>query len=251
MGILKKSVGGSDQSPPASIKHAAAQQPKPQMRESRPYLVRNPPPPLLIPRQKRAYRVIPNRTDHTREVVRSYDIQALQAEVAYLNRVISRACELAHVVPALSLDLSQFVYSTSRNGTHYTWFPYTPFGQVSRYPLMLHYQTKAQCPAPFSESEEYQAWPDFLATGGTAKAWEALYGTATGIQPLLPDTAFGKIYYLKSGLIGRARLVFWRDQMEYILCLEPLFKWQTQHRLVLRKFIRRDPEGNEIVLFET
>ena len=115
MGILKKSVGGSDQSPPASIKHAAAQQPKPQMRESRPYLVRNPPPPLLIPRQKRAYRVIPNRTDHTREVVRSYDIQALQAEVAYLNRVISRACELAHVVPALSLDLSQFVYSTSRN----------------------------------------------------------------------------------------------------------------------------------------
>lgn len=161
MGILKKSVGGSDQSPPASIKHAAAQQPKPQMRESRPYLVRNPPPPLLIPRQKRAYRVIPNRTDHTREVVRSYDIQALQAEVAYLNRVISRACELAHVVPALSLDLSQFVYSTSRNGTHYTWFPYTPFGQVSRYPLMLHYQTKAQCPAPFSESEEYQAWLDF------------------------------------------------------------------------------------------
>ena len=82
MGILKKSVGGSDQSPPASIKHAAAQQPKPQMRESRPYLVRNPPPPLLIPRQKRAYRVIPNRTDHTREVVRSYDIKALQAEVA-------------------------------------------------------------------------------------------------------------------------------------------------------------------------
>ena len=171
--------------------------------------------------------------------------------MAYLNRVISRACELAHVIPALSLDLSQFVYSTSRNGTHYTWFPYTPFGQVSRYPLMLHYQTKAQCPAPFSESEEYQAWLDFLATGGTAKAWEALYGTATGIQPLLPDTAFGKIYYLKSGLIGRARLVFWRDQMEYILCLEPLFKWQTQHRLVLRKFIRRDPEGNEIVLFET
>ena len=42
---------------------------------------------------------------------------------------------------------------------------------------------------------EYQAWLDFLATGGTANAWEALYGTATGIQPLLPDTAFGKIYY--------------------------------------------------------
>ena len=143
MGILRKSIGGSDKFPPASIKRSAAKQPKPQMRESRPYLVRNPPPPLLIPRQERAYRVIPNRTDHTREVVRSYDIQALQEEVAYLNRVVARACELACLKPALSLDLSQFIYSTSNTGTHYTWFPYTPFGKVSNYPLTLHYQSKA------------------------------------------------------------------------------------------------------------
>ena len=251
MGILRKSIGGSDKFPPASIKRSAAKQPKPQMRESRPYLVRNPPPPLLIPRQKRAYRVIPNRTDHTREVVRSYDIQALQEEVAYLNRVVARACELACLKPALSLDLSQFIYSTSNTGTHDTWVPYTPFGKVSNYPLTLHYQSKAQCPAPFSESEEYQAWLDFLATGGTAKAWKALYGAASRIEPLLPDTAFGKIYYLKSGLIGRARMVFWRDQMEYTLCLEPLFKRQTQHRLILKQFTRRDPEGNEVILFQT
>lgn len=117
MGILRKSIGGSDKFPPASIKRSAAKQPKPQMQRERPYLVRNPPPPLLIPRQKRAYRVIPNRTDHTREVVRSYDIQALQEEVAYLNRVVARACELACLKPALSLDLSQFIYSTSNTGS--------------------------------------------------------------------------------------------------------------------------------------
>ena len=92
---------------------------------------------------------------------------------------------------------------------------------------------------------------DLLATGGTAKAWKALYGAASRIEPLLPDTAFGKIYYLKSGLIGRARMVFWRDQMEYTLCLEPLFKRQTQHRLILKQFTRRDPEGNEVILFQT
>lgn len=251
MGILRKSIGGSDKFPPASIKRSAAKQPKPQMRESRPYLVRNPPPPLLLPRQKRAYRVIPNRTDHTREAIRGYDVQSLEAEVEYLNKVLSRACELAHLKPPLLLDLSQFVYSTSHTGTHYTWFPYTPFGKVSRYPLVLHYQSEPQCPAPFSESEEYRAWLDFLATGGTAKAWEALYGTASGIQPLLPDKAFGKIYYLKSGLIGRARMVFWRDQIEYTLCLEPLFQRQPQQRLILKKFTRLDPEGNEVTLFET
>ena len=46
-------------------------------------------------------------------------------------------------------------------------------------------------------------------------------------------------------------MVFWRDQLEYTLCLEPLFKWQAQHRLVLKTFTRRDPDGNEFVLFQT
>ena len=46
-------------------------------------------------------------------------------------------------------------------------------------------------------------------------------------------------------------MVFWRDQIEYTLCLEPLFQRQPQQRLILKKFTRLDPEGNEVTLFET
>lgn len=231
MNILKKLFGRTDRaSSPAKDRRASRQEAAPVS---------------LIPQQKHAFRDIPKRTAVTREPIPTRDILVLQEEIEYLNQVIQCACELAHLTEPLALDLSEFFFSTFRSGTHYFWAPYTPFGKVSPYPLVLYYHSETSEYAPFATKEDYEAWMDFRAAGGTAEVWETLRGSQGDAPSVRPDESFGEVYYLRDGLIGKARLIFWRGQVGYFIHLE-----QAHGRLTVKKVVQRNADTEQVLYHE-
>ncbi len=198
-----------------------------------------------IPQQERAYRVIPDYPKAMCETIPSHDLKSLQAEVEYLNRVVQSACELAYISCPLSLDTSKFAFGLSRHGTYYEWNPYTSSGKFAKYPLVLHYQSAVPKRSTEAHDTEYEAWLDFLDKGGTTEEWEKKYGKLKEYPvPITPDESFGEVYYLQNGLIGQARLIFWRDHVGYFIHLG-----QTKGALALKKVIQCKPP-EEIILYK-
>lgn len=179
--------------------------------ERHPQPLRRSSPTNSIPHQERAYRTIPNRTEAQLEIIPSCDIKILHVETEYLNDVLRSVCDMCQIAQPLELELSDFVFSTLRNGTHYDWNLYTPLGKISKYPLVLHYHSAAPERSTDADDTEYEAWLDFLDKGGTTEEWEKKHGKLKEYPvPIIPDESFGEIYYLQNGLIGKARLIFWR-----------------------------------------
>lgn len=205
--------------------------------------------PGSLPQQEQTSRTIPERAENQLEAIPASDIQLLHSEMEYLNDVLRSVCELAHIPQPLSLELSDFVFSTLRTGTHYSWTPYTPSGKTAKYPLVLHYQSAVPERSANTEDAEYEAWLDFLDKGGTTEEWEAQHGKLKeeplSTTPNVPDESFGEVYYLRNGLIGKARLIFWRDHVGYFIHLG-----QTKGALALKMVIQCDPPGETILYKE-
>lgn len=201
-----------------------------------------------VPQQEQPHRAIPERAENQLEAIPASDIQLLHSEMEYLNDVLRSVCELAHIPQPLSLELSDFVFSTLRTGTHYSWTPYTPSGKTAKYPLVLHYQSAVPERSANTEDAEYEAWLDFLDKGGTTEEWEAQHGKLKeeplSTTPNVPDESFGEVYYLQNGLIGKARLIFWRDHVGYFIHLG-----QTKGALALKMVIQCKPP-EEIILYK-
>lgn len=205
--------------------------------------------PNSLPQQEQPHRAIPERTENQLEAIPASDIQLLHSEMEYLNDVLRSVCELAHIPQSLSLELSDFVFSTLRTGTHYSWTPYTPSGKTAKYPLVLHYQSAVPERSADDDDAEYEAWLDFLAAGGTTEEWEKQHGKLKeepiSTAPNIPDESFGEVYYLQNGLIGQARLIFWKDHVGYFIHLG-----QTKGALALKMVIQCDPPGETILYKE-
>ena len=213
--------------------------------ERHPQLLRRSHPTDSIPQQERAYRIIPDYPKAMCETIPSHDLESLQAEVEYLNRVVRSACELAHISRPLSLDTSKFAFGLSRHGTYYEWNPYTSSGKFAKYPLVLHYQSAVPKRSTEAHDAEYEAWLDFLDKGGTTEEWEKKHGKLKEYPvPIIPDESFGEVYYLQNGLIGQARLIFWHDHVGYFIHLG-----QTKGALALKKVIQCKPP-EEIILYK-
>ena len=162
--------------------------------------------PNSLPQQEQTSRTIPEHTENQLEAIPASDIQLLHSEMEYLNDVLRSVCELAHIPQSLSLELSDFVFSTLRTGTHYSWTPYTPSGKTAKYPLVLHYQSAVPERSADDGDAEYEAWLDFLAAGGTTEEWEKQHGKLKeeplSTAPNVPDESFGEVYYLRNGTLA-------------------------------------------------
>lgn len=250
MGILKQLFGRPKKIPPAAsktVRSAKESNGFPRNANRRQRRGQTPTQTTRIPQQELVYRVLPTHIEPLREMIPARDIPALQQEMQYLNDVIRAACQLSQISQPLSLELSDFIFSTFRNGTHYDWSPYTPFGNVATYPLVLHYQSDVEKLPSALEEVDHETWLDFLSNGGTEDAWEKAHKTVNGVSvPTLltiPDESFGNIYYLRDGRIGKARLIFWRDHVGYFFDLE-----QTEGVLALKRVTQCKPPA-ETILF--
>ena len=122
----------------------------------------------------------------------------IDKEFEQLNVFIAFALKLAHLKENLNIDTHNFSYS--HNYTFYEAQPYTPTGRPSKYPLVLHYA----------------------------------YATHNDLNP--SQDYFGKLYYTKSGDIGKARLIFWERKSGYMIHLA-----LVDNQLVVKKVERNTP----------
>lgn len=165
-------------------------------------------PSIPAPKQGITERIIPTKEKSIKEAIPNQDIPLLKSEISYINDMIAYACKLSNMSIALKIDISKFEYGLFLQNTHYEWTPFTPSGKPSKYPLMLRYIYK----------NKYDAPP--------------------------PNECFGEIYYLQNGEIGKARLIFWRENIGYFFNFG-----QTNNTLVVKKVEKSTPP-DRIVLYK-
>ena len=192
----------------------------------------------VIPQQKPNSRVTSAHTDAGSEAIPTADMDLLRSEIAYINDALRSVCKLSRISRKLSLDLDGFDFGIHRNGTYYEWGPLTSAGRASKYPLVLRYHSIVKEPDTTAYDAEYDAWMDFLRKGGTTAQWERIHGKLKDppISNKSPDESFGAIYYLQSGLIGGANMIFWCSGVGYFIDLG-----LTNGALALKKVTRCKP----------
>ena len=122
-------------------------------------------------------RMIPYKTEQELENIPKKDFPILESDFAFMNVMLAYACKLAKVCVSLVIDMSKFVYGIGQWKTFYEWYPFTPSGKSSKYPLTLHFA----------------------------------YAGASD----LGNTCFGELEYKQDGNIGKARIIFWHKNKGY------------------------------------
>ncbi len=208
---------------------------------------------LSIPQQNHAYRIIRKHNEASISAMPLTDMEALELEIKYINLILCKICSAFHnIMPPLSLDVSDFIKNSS-DKTYYEWCPHTPSGKAAKYPLVLHYHSvfvyNSAGSGESEDDEEYEAWLDYLDKGGNTTAWERRKKSTKRIRhrpsAIEDKEAFGEVYFLESGLIGKARLIFWINGIGHFLYLG-----QTEGALAIKKIIQCDPPNKTIIYKE-
>ena len=148
----------------------------------------------------------PKENDSVEEIPRE-EYNQLRKEVDFLN-FINEDLSKKYNLPQMIINFNLLRFGKDFFETHYIYTPFTKTKRASKYPLATRYSY-----------------------------YNNLYGT---------PAAFGEIYYLQNGVIGKVREVFWIKEHEgYVISLG-----QTKGKLVL-KYIEHltplDGEGKFIV----
>lgn len=126
-------------------------------------------------------RTIPTIPDKTYKVPDA-DLPLIEAELQEINQAIKKALRLAKMRTILTIDSKAINFNCRE--TCYEIHAYTKSGKRSKYPLTFHYTYDAYDPIT-----DYEA----------------------------PNDYFGEINYLKNGIIGDARLIFWKKKKGYLI----------------------------------
>ena len=125
-------------------------------------------------------RTIPTIPDKTYKVPDA-DFPLIEAELQEINQAIKKALRLAKMRTDLTIDSKAIDFNCRK--TCYELHTYTKSGKRSKYPLAFHY-------AYFDYNTDFE-------------------------EP--PVDCFGELNYLRSGIIGDARLVFWKKRKGYLI----------------------------------
>lgn len=124
-------------------------------------------------------RAIPTILDKTYRIPDA-DIPLIEAELQEINQAIKKALRLAKMRTDLTIDSKAINFNCRE--TCYELHAYTKSGKKSKYPLTFHY-------AYFDHN----------------------------ITSEMPIDYFGELNYLKTGIIGDARLIFWKKKKGYLI----------------------------------
>lgn len=124
-------------------------------------------------------RTIPTIPDKTYKVPDT-DFPLIEAELQEINQAIKKALRLAKMRTILTIDSKAINFNCRE--TCYEVHAYTKSGKRSKYPLTFHY-----------------AYFDHNTTSE------------------MPIDYFGELNYLRSGIIGDARLIFWKKKKGYLI----------------------------------
>lgn len=127
-------------------------------------------------------RTIPASTPDGTYKVPDTDLPIIEAEIKEINLAIKKALRLAKIKPKITLDPKLIDFNCSK--TCYVLHAHTAAGKKSKFPLTFHYTYDAYDPIT-----DYE----------------------------VPNDYFGEINYLKNGLIGDARLIFWKKRKGYLI----------------------------------
>lgn len=127
-------------------------------------------------------RTIPTSIPDGTYKVPDADLPLIEIEIKEVNQAIKKALRLAKINPKIMIDPKSIDFNCSK--TCYALHAHTASGKKSKFPLTFHYTYDAYDPIT-----DYEA----------------------------PNDYFGEINYLKNGLIGDARLIFWKKKKGYFI----------------------------------
>lgn len=151
-------------------------------------------------------RTIPFRDYDSTELIPVADYAQLQSELEFLNKINRSLCR-NYKLPRMVIDFNHLCFNTGSFGTHYIFTPLTKTKRPSKYPLSIRYSY-----------------------------------TQDGYET---PKAFGNIYYLQNGKIGKVEEIFWPKKHEgYVISLG-----QTKGELVLKYIEHMTPlEGDRKII---
>lgn len=124
-------------------------------------------------------RTIPSKPDATYKIPVK-DIPLIASEMSGINQAIKKACRLGRIRTDLTIDPKKIEFDCPE--TRYELHKNTKSGKKSKYPLTFHYSY-------YNHSEVFETPIDY----------------------------FGELNYLKTGIIGDARLIFWKKKKGYFI----------------------------------
>ena len=155
-----------------------------------------------------AARIIPERDSDSIEDIPEVDYGQLKIELQYLNRVCTDISE-KYNLPKLTITFGSLQFGLGQFETHYVFSPFTKTKKLSKYPLSVRYSHRS----PINAN----------------------------------PSAFGDIYYLQDGKIGKTNQIYWpRNGKGYVISLG-----LTKGTLVLKKIELLSPaDGMRTIVYK-